>query len=129
MSPLCQKTLQTSTVDNTAGEITGSSFASTGAPLRWHARKVGLKTEMESLTHDWGPEPDWWTPNMEGSEVKSPPGDSILIKEDKIALPNQNLESSIPQRKSDEPSAANAGGGSVESGTGVHVELKGSPLT
>ncbi|MCP3955661.1 MAG: hypothetical protein GY697_26095, partial [Desulfobacterales bacterium] len=52
----------------------------------------------------------------------------MLIKEGKMALPNQNLVSIIPQRKLDEPSAVKAGGGSLKSGTGVHFELKGSPL-
>ncbi|MCP3891231.1 MAG: hypothetical protein GY702_20550 [Desulfobulbaceae bacterium] len=82
---------------------------------------------MESLTHDWVPEPDWCTLNMKESEVRSPPVDSILVKKDNIVLPDQNPESRIPRRKADEPSAAVAGGGSLNLGTEVHVELKGSP--
>ncbi|MCP3679179.1 MAG: retroviral-like aspartic protease, partial [Gammaproteobacteria bacterium] len=83
---------------------------------------------MESLPHDWVPEPDWCSLNMKGSEVRSSPVDSILVEKDNLVLPNQNPESKIPRRKADEPSAAVAGGGSLKLGTGVQVELKGSPL-
>jgi hypothetical protein len=128
MNSLSKQTLQAPIVDNTVGELTRSSFASTGAPLRCLPRKVGRKTEMESFPHDWVPEPDWCSPNMKGSGVRFSPVDSILVEKDNLVLPNQNPESKIPRRKADEPSAAVAGGGSLKLETGVQVELKGSPL-